>query len=323
VSIILRAAETLTEFDQLAAWFNTLEDEVSTGPGLQAYFEAQRERITLKVAEDEHKPGELLGFTWIARDKLQADRARFYLYVKPEQRQQGLGQFLYEDLLRTAQQAQLRQLHVALWDHSPEDRAYAERRGFTERLHEFAMTLDLRAFDDQPYDALLTRLEGEGFQFTSMAELGDTEAARRQLYLLNEATSMDIPGAGGEPSWASFEDFQSSVCQASWYLPAGQKVVIDSVAGTWAAMSAITRFEGATYAYNLHTGVARAYRGQKLGQAVKITALRFAREVLHMDEVRTHHNAKNTPIIAIDRKFGYQQLPGIFLMEKLLNFRQD
>jgi len=315
MALVLRPAATASEFDQLAAWFNTLEDEVSTGAGLQTYFEAQRERITQKVAEAE---GELLGFTWIARDKLQPDRARFYLYVKPEWRRQGLGQFLYEDLLRTAREAQLRQLHIALWDNSPADRAYAERRGFTERLHEFAMALDLRAFDDQPYTALLTRLEGEGFRFSSMAELGDTEAARRQLYLLNEATSMDIPGAGGEPSWASFEDFQSSVCQASWYMPEGQKVVIDTTSGTWAGMSAITRFEGTAYAYNLHTGVARAYRGRKLGQAIKVTALRYAREALQVAEVRTHHNAKNAPIIAIDLKFGYRQLPGIFLMEKLL-----
>ncbi len=314
--ILLRPAATQADFDQLAAWFNTLEDEVSTGAGLMAYVEAQRDRITQHLAVDE--TGERLGFIWLARDKLQPHRARLYLYVKPERRRQGLGQRLYEELLSLARQAELQQLHIALWDNSPADRAFAERRGFTERLHEFAMALDLRRFDDRPYDALLSRLEGEGFRFTSMAELGDTEVARRQLYALNEATSMDIPGAGGEPSWASFEDFQNSVCQAAWYMPAGQKVVIDSTTETWAAMSAITRFEGAAHAYNLHTGVARPYRGRKLAQAVKITALRYARELLRVDEVRTHHNAKNTPIIAIDRKFGYRQLPGIFLMEKLL-----
>ncbi len=34
------------------------------------------------------------------------------------------------------------------------------------------MELDLQAFDDRPYDAILARLKSEGFRFTSMAESG-------------------------------------------------------------------------------------------------------------------------------------------------------
>ncbi len=75
-------------------------------------------------------------------------------------------------------------------------------------------------------------------------------------------------------------------------------------------MSAITRFEGADYAYNLHTGVDKRYRGRKLAQAVKVLALRFARDVLKVDEVRTNHNSQNDPMLAIDRKFGYVQTHG-------------
>ncbi|MCK7481789.1 MAG: GNAT family N-acetyltransferase [Candidatus Moduliflexus flocculans] len=77
-------------------------------------------------------------------------------------------------------------------------------------------------------------------------------------------------------------------------------------------MSAITRFEGADYAYNLHTGVDKRYRGRKVAQAVKVLALRFARDVLKVGEVRTNHNSQNDPMIAIDRKFGYVQTHGEF-----------
>jgi RimJ/RimL family protein N-acetyltransferase len=83
-------------------------------------------------------------------------------------------------------------------------------------------------------------------------------------------------------------------------------------------MSAITRREGNDYAYNLFTGVDLAYRGRKLGQAVKVLALRYARFMLKVNTVRTHHNTKNLPMIAIDRKLGYIQMPGTFLMEKNL-----
>jgi len=149
--------------------------------------------------------------------------------------------------------------------------------------------------------------------------LGNTEEAQRRLYALNDTASASTPGQGGEHAWISFEDFQQSVCGSSWYKPAGQIVAIDTTDGTWAAMSAITRMEGRDYAYNLFTGVDLPYRGRKLGQAVKVLALRYARNELKANIVRTHHNTRNLPMIAIDTKFGYRQLPGSFLMEKKLH----
>jgi RimJ/RimL family protein N-acetyltransferase len=135
---------------------------------------------------------------------------------------------------------------------------------------------------------------------------------------LNDTAAMDTPGSDGGHPWASFEDFQRSVCQADWYKPAGQMIVIDEASGDWAAMSAITRFEGNDAAHNLFTGVYKRYRGRKLGQAVKVLALRFARDVLQVRKVRTNHNALNEPMLAIDRKLGYAQVRGSYLMERRL-----
>ena len=73
------------------------------------------------------------------------------------------------------------------------------------------------------------------------------------------------------------------------------------------------------FAYNLFTGVDERYRGRKLGQAVKVLALRYARDVLQVSTVRTHHNTFTLPMIAIDRKFGYVQMPGFYSMEKSLD----
>jgi len=61
------------------------------------------------------------------------------------------------------------------------------------------------------------------------------------------------------------------------------------------------------------------YRGCKLGQAVKVLALRYARDVLQVSTVRTHHNTINLPMIAINRKFGYRQMPDFNSMEKSLD----
>ncbi len=317
-TIILRPADPECDFGQLAAWFSILEDASTTEPELQEYYEKQKQRIIQRVASDEQ--GELLGFYWAARDRAQTDRVSCFLFVKPEQRGQGIGRQLYEDLAQAVGATGARKLRVEVRDACPEGRAFAEHRGFAEKRHGIAMQLNLDTFDDRPYDALVARLQVEGFRFTSMAELGDTEEAQRKLYELNDTTDRDTPGTDGEPSWASFEDFQASVCRSDWYKPDGQMVVIDTATGAWAAMSAISSFgEGAErYAYNLHTGVDLPYRGRKLAQAVKVLALRYARDVLKVKSVHTHHNTLNLPMIAIDRKFGYVQMAGTYLMEKLL-----
>ncbi|MBN1246967.1 MAG: GNAT family N-acetyltransferase [Anaerolineae bacterium] len=315
-AIHLRPAEPDRDFAQLAVFFTILEDWPNTAQSLKAYYERERERITQVVAVDETH--DVLGFYWATRDGIVPERVTFDLYVRPERRGEGVGRELYDAMLEALAPAQIKVLHVSVWDNCPQGRAFADRRGFAELRHRIAMALDLRTFDDGPYDEILARLGREGFRFTSMGELGDTEEAQRNLYRLNDATGRDIPGTAGEPSWTSFEDFRQSVCAADWYKPDGQMVVIDTATGAWVAMSAITRPEGAAFAYNLHTGVDRAYRGRKLAQAVKVRALRYARDVLGIDEVRTHHTVQNLPMIAIDRKLGYVRRPGTYLMTKTL-----
>jgi GNAT superfamily N-acetyltransferase len=316
-TIILRPAEAERDFGQIATLISSQEDEPSSEKDLMKDYEKNRGQVVrIMTAEDEH--GEFMGFYWAFRNRLETGWVKFYLVVKPEQRRQGAGSRLYEDLLQAVEESRAINLRVSVRDTCPECREFAERRGFTEQRHHFAMNLDLDTFDDRPYEDVIDRLKGEGFRFTSMAELGNTEEAQNKLYILNSTAGLSTPGTNGERSWDSFEDFQKCVCQSDWYKPGGQMVAIDKATGAWAAMSAITHLDGKDYAYNLFTGVDQAYRGRKLGQAVKVLALRYARDILKVNKVRTHHNTKNLPMIAIDRKLGYTLMPGTFLMEKIL-----
>jgi RimJ/RimL family protein N-acetyltransferase/GNAT superfamily N-acetyltransferase len=314
-TVTLRPVELDRDFGQLAELFTVEQNEPTTESSLRADYEAHKERIIrLMVAEDER--GELLGFNWMTRSRTNPNEAYLYVIVKPEHRGGGVGGRLYTDLELAAVSAQVTQLEVGVRDDCPKCRSFADRNGFSEQRHSIGMTLDLTRFDDRPYDATIFQLQAEGFQFTSMEALGHTEEAQRKLYALNDMTSSETPGSEGVHSWLDFADFQRSVCNSDWYKPAGQMLVIDMASGEWVGMSAITRFEGVDYAYNLHTGVDKRYRMRKLAQAVKVLALRFARDVLKVGEVRTNHNSQNDPMIAIDRKFGYIQTPGIFMMLK-------
>lgn len=316
-AISLRPARPESDFSRLAAWFTILEGETNTEESLTRYFERDRDRI-LRVMVAEESAGAPLGFSWLERSRANPNRAVLSLYVLPEHRRQGIGSRLYADLEQAARELVADRLRVSIWDNTPADRGFAERRGFAEHIHSMAFSLDLATFDDRPYDAIIERLKAEGFHFTSMEELGNTEEAQRRLYILNDTAAASTLGSDGEHPWESFEDFQQHVCQTDWYKPGGQFVAIDTATGNWAAMSAITRLEGNDYAYNLFTGVDFPYRGRKLAQAVKVHALRYARDVLKATSVHTNHNSKNPPILAIDRKLGYVQIPGLYVMEKAL-----
>jgi len=317
-AIVLRPADPERDFGQLAELFTVEQNDPTTETGLMSDHEAHRDRIIrLMAAEDEQR--ELLGFNWLTCSRVDPRQATLYLIVKPAHSGQGVGRRLYEDLEQAARDAQITQLETNVRDDRLRCRSFADRNGFRVQRHSIGMSLDLNAFDDNPHDATIAGLQAEGFQFTSMDAMGNTEEAQRKLYALNDTAAAETPGSEGSHPWLGFEDFQKKVCQADWYRPAGQMVVIDTATGIWAAMSAITRFEGTDHAYNLFTGVDKRYRGRKLGQAVKVLALRYARDVLKVDTVRTNHNSQNDPMIAIDRKFGYVQTPGIFVMVKKLD----
>lgn len=313
----LRPVVVDRDFGELSALFS-LEDEPTTELALKEDYKEHQDRIfSLQVAEDEKE--ELLGFNWATRSKFSKSDAFFYLIVKPEERKQGTGKKLFEDLEQSARSTGIQRLEVSIRDNRPECLSFACSCGFTERSHSLGMELDLTSFDDHTYDEIIAGLKSEGFLFSSMEELGNTEDAQRKLYALNNTTGLETPGAEGMQFWLGFKDFQKKVCQASWYTPAGQMVVIDTATGEWVAMSAITRFEGSHYAYNLHTGVDKRYRGRKLAQAVKVLALRYARQELSVNLVRTINNAINHPMIAINQKLGYIRSQGSYTMEKILS----
>jgi RimJ/RimL family protein N-acetyltransferase len=167
------------------------------------------------------------------------------------------------------------------------------------------LELDLDVFDYHPFNALISSLQKEGFRFTSMEELGNTEDAQHKLYALNDTTCMELPGSSDEHAWPSFEDFKTDVCQMGWYKPGGQIVAIDTLTGNWAGMCAITRFAGNNYADILHTGVDKRYHGHRLEQAVLVLAQRYALESLKVRYVRSEENAQNLPMLSVYHQLGY------------------
>jgi GNAT superfamily N-acetyltransferase len=159
----IRPGEPERDFAQMAAWFSIMEDEPTTETKLKEYFEKEKKRIIQQVIEDEQ--GELAGFYWMVHDRLVQRRASFDLFVRPEKRGCGTGSLLYEGVLQAAKNTGVKNIRVNISDIDKESLTFAGKRGFKEQRHEFLMCLDLKAFDDQPYNETLARLKEQGFIF--------------------------------------------------------------------------------------------------------------------------------------------------------------
>ena len=315
--IHLLRAQPGPNFAAIANLISSQETEPSTQESLTQWYKKQLEEgIQFTVALD--SGGNVLGVSGLYRDNNNLERHfGLYLIVDPVYRRQGLGKLLYNDLLCQAAEFNVLTLRVRVRDTCEDGIRFATQRGFLEKKHSIEMMLNLKNWDDKPYEPILQALRDEGFLFTHMAEQGDTQAAKRKLYALNSSAAATDPGSDGIPPWASFEEFDKDVCSSAWYHPDSQIIAIHTHTGEWVAMSAITVFHGADHAYNLFTGTDGRYRGRKLAQAVKSLALCRARE-FGVDTVRTSHNSENVAMIAIDTKLGYIRTPGTLVMEKVL-----
>jgi RimJ/RimL family protein N-acetyltransferase len=145
-----------------------------------------------------------------------------------------------------------------------------------------------------------------------MADVGNTPEAQQRHYHLNARVSMDVPGSDEAfQRFMPFEVYHATVHEASWYRPDGQ--IIAAAGDEWIGMAAVGYFEHTQSMYNMITGVDRAYRGRGIAQALKLLSIRCARSY-GARYIRTNNDSHNEPMLAINRKLGYQPEPGFYIV---------
>lgn len=241
---------------------------------------------------------------------------RFYLWVGVEeaQRRQGLGNLLYEDALRFIRSQHGTEIRTAVNEPDAAGLRFAQARGFSITTHTFASTLNLHSFDEGRFAGIVDALERAGIRFFSLADVGDTEEARRQLYDLNYRAVMDDPGSDG--SFPPFEQFSPNLDIASWFRAEGQILAADG--DRYVGLSAVGYFAESNMMYNMITGVDPDYRGRGIAQALKVLTIRYAK-ACGADYIRTNNNSRNAPMLAINCKLGYQPQPGIYDLSRRIS----
>ncbi|MGH2515319.1 MAG: GNAT family N-acetyltransferase [Ktedonobacterales bacterium] len=287
--------------------------EPVTAATVRAWRETEPpERITRRLVAVAPFSGAVVGCAHALRDAW-AIPGLFWLHVgvDPTARGRGIGARLFAEVDGFARERGATIARAEVRDQVTDGLRFAERHGFHIERHIFESTLDLAAFDEAPFVAAVMDAEEGGIRFVSLADLGDTEEARRKLHALNEKAALDVPGSDATPR--PYEAFAHDVFQAEWYRPDGQIVAMDGA--EWIGLSAVGIFPETRSAYNMMTGVLPAYRGRGIAQALKVQALRCARRY-GAAYIRTNNDAENAPMLAVNRKLGYRPEPGFYRMRR-------
>lgn len=266
-------------------------------------------RITYRVGAED-KTGWIAGYAHVLRDPwLEAGSFWTHVAVDPTARRRGVGTMLFEAVRDFARAHGATRYHAEARDSLPEALVFAERCGFAVERHIFESTLDLAAFDEARFAGAIERAEASGIRFFTLADEGDTEAARHKVWEVERRVSQDIPG-GSEGAIRPFEAWVQQVAEASWYRPDAQIVAADGE--RWIGLSALGFFETPQpMVYQMITGVECDYRGRGIALALKLLGVRYARRY-GAAYIRTNNDSQNAPILAVNRKLGFRPEPGYY-----------
>jgi GNAT superfamily N-acetyltransferase len=302
------------DLPELAALVSQVSVEPMSLLQLQDWHDRQPEGHIRRSRVAVDAAGHISGYNLLQHEAWE-EEGLFYVevIVRPEWQGQGLGSRLYDEAFTAVQTLGSQRLKVDVRDDKPEWLRFAQNRGFTIRRHLFESTIELSAFDERPFAGLMEAVEASGIRFFSLADVGDTEEARRKLHAVNVQAVADTPGSDG--AFPGFAEFNEMFNTASWFRPEGQLLAVDGDEAI--GLAAVGYFAETNSMYNMITGVLPAYRGRKIAQALKLLTIRCAK-TFGAATIRTNNDSENAPMLAINRKLGYKPRPGKYLLHKTL-----
>ncbi|MFN8531007.1 MAG: GNAT family N-acetyltransferase [Anaerolineae bacterium] len=262
------------------------------------------------VAVDEHNQligsGNCLKEMWMPELRFAVD-----VNVFPEWRRQGVGTRLYEESVAFGKAKGCDFLIGMVREDQPDGVRFAQKHQYIFARHFFGSHLTLSDFDETPFTAVLDKVKAGGIRFTTLADMdGQDATVLRKLYDVYAAAVTDEPATAAVGNGVSdFGTFLKTYVEAAWYRPEGQIIALDG--DRWVGLGSVGLLTESNTAYNFMTGVDRAYRGRGIAQALKLLGIRYARGQ-QVDRIHTNNDSSNEPMLAINRKFGYQPEPGLF-----------
>lgn len=195
--------------------------------------------------------------------------------------------------------------------------AFARGRGYEEFHRRQTSYLDLTKFDASRFEDPEAIAARGGFRLARYDELAaaapDLEKLRRRIHDLHTATWNDVP-TPEIPAAPSFDDLMRFALDSPTFEPRATTFALrgDELVGL-----TLADVNGSGVGYTFMTGVAASERGKGLALAMKLRAI----DVLKRRGVElfgTTNDKDNVPMLAVNRKLGYEPEPPNIRMKKAL-----
>jgi GNAT superfamily N-acetyltransferase len=233
--------------------------------------------------------GQVVGSGWAFRTFFSegSTSAQCAVNVRASHRRAGIGSDLYE-LVSAHVEALGAATLLASFPESDDGVAFATARGFREERAEAESVLDPRTVEER------------AAPHVDLRRVADVDP--RLVYEADMAATRDMPST--EPiDEIPYEEWVGHVLEHPLFTAEGSFVAM--VDGVAAAVSLLLADEESGRGANMFTGTQRAYRGGGLGLAVKLASIEWARS--HgITQIATSNDETNAPMLAINRRLGYQ-----------------
>jgi GNAT superfamily N-acetyltransferase len=228
-----------------------------------------------------------------------------FVAVHPEHWGRGIGRALYDHV--TAALAPFDP--IGLRSQAREDRARSVRfltdRGFREDMRSWESRLDVRAFDFSAFDGAEERPGEHGIEILTLKELETDPDRDRKLYDLDWELSQDVPHT--EPlTRTDYELWVKMHLRNPNLLPEGYFLAVHN--GEYVGLSALWLNQATPDLFTGLTGVRREYRRKGIALALKLRAVRYARE-RGAPLIRTWNEIGNRGMLSINERLGFVKQP--------------
>lgn len=238
------------------------------------------------------------------------DELDVQIVVSPSKRGMGIGTALLSHLVQEASRRSAIAIRCSIGDDDAESVAWAERRDSSRIHRRFESELDACSFDDGAHHRRSQSLEQAGLIIRSMAEF-NTEQNWIALHDLFLALLSDAPDMKDLPTWTTAQ--VKSVLEGNPHSKPNWQLLVCDRTNQWHGMSVLTRL--GLRACIFFTGVSRSMRGRGLAGVLQGEAVLRAKHE-GFKTVFLNNLSTNEPMIAVNRRLGFDQRPGFWILRK-------
>ena len=239
-------------------------------------------------------------------------RFKVFVNVAGESRGQGTGSGLLREVEDWARSRSVEgHLTAFVAGDDPGSLTWAQRRGYVIDLERSEAVLDLASWSRSSFAGYVDRVQASGLRLL-VEEEPLPEGLLRRAYAVEASASQDEPGFEGE-----------ALPWQEWRIQFGEPgstkllaLVMDGERVVGVSQVSRKSVPGSS-AHTNFTGVLRDYRGRGVAVALKLLTIEAAR-ARGVSTMTANNDSENLAMLAVNRKLGYQIMPGPRRLGKVL-----